>query len=302
MAAKILSTFFADVGRMFQEKSDKDCLPCLKVLTVLSKHGLLSIVGNGMNVLVVTFSLLDIAAVIDICSSSTRQEVFHAIYELFASCFTGKFVEEDCVKSLLNGDIVRKIVQGLHDGNAHAQLSRYFFNYITFIRECETGAKSEVVVARLKENHLWIVFWKIMDKHVESLSKREKNNPTAHFNREVIRSLKSLLKEGTGSDFYKHNARSGFTPALTYSEFLWLTPHYAKWGARRLCELLDRSCEFIYSNSKPAFDEVATFFSQYSIEKSNIQFEVILFSRIIQKFIVCLFTFLCFCLLLGYSR
>jgi hypothetical protein len=234
-------------------------------------------------------NFVEIESIIDISLAFPNDlSILGAIQDLYKSCFTGQFVEEDCIKYIINGDFVRKIIGGLSSGK-DATLSRYLYNYISFARTSEIESKSEVAMQRLKDNTMWNKFWKMMDKHVSRLKTKEKKTPTAHFDNEIYRGLISLLQEGKGDDRFKCAKRSEFTPSLIYTEFLWIHPHHATYPPRRLCQLLDRSSDFLFSRSQAAFDEVATFFSQYPIDTNNIQYELIILGEIFQKFNVCLF-------------
>jgi hypothetical protein len=228
----------------------------------------------------------EIDSVINLCFTFPNEQILlHQIFEIFKSSFKGGYVDEECIKFFLNAELVRKVVEGLSNNRENAVLTRYLFNII----ECVRDSDSEVVSMRLKENQMWVTFWKIMDKYSNSsMSKKEKKNPTTKFDDDAYRELRALLNVGKGEDNYKSGRRPGFTPLLIYSENFWINPHRISVGDQ-LCQILDRNCEFIFSrsNSSQAFDAIATFFNQYRVDKRNVEFEAIIFAEIFQKFLVC---------------
>jgi hypothetical protein len=212
---------------------------------------------------------------LDICIAfPNNAELNGAVCKIFSTCFPVENAIESVTISFLSNGVIRKIVEGLSDESQQKSiLHNNLFEIITTIKK--SGSMNETLI---ENDAIWKGFWDILKNHnCVSL---------IYFNHDVYRDLRYLLHPQSTEPIQEEKfstLRKDFYPKVTYKELLWMGPHNSE-AAKKLCLILDKPQETIFSDSQEDYERIRKFFDNYVIDHRNLEYEVIVFARIFEEF------------------
>lgn len=225
----------------------------------------------------------------------SNPEVLGLTAEIFENVFSNVIVDHIAVVTFLDSGLILRCMEGWQAKHSDKLQRKAFLRILNAVKQSESPIAKE----RLAHLEVWTAFWDLLGKQANVL-----DTPT--------NDVKALLETGNPVS-YKPKTRSRFMPKLIYadktgasmSKSAWLSSFWpsgkqesAKLLAEGLCNLLDKSNDYCFSQHPTEVQVIIEFFDNYQIDPNAVtSTEVNVLAKIFKKFLVYFGGTLCYFLL-----